>query len=107
MILNFGKKTAAKIIAARVSAGLRAQASLGRGSLAVVGALALGTGWAARSGDFPRVLGGGVVDEDVMMAADDVVVVVEVVESEAEETDVGDGGGPRQRGRALDAGSCG
>ena len=35
---------------------------------------------------------GGVLDEDVVVAVDEVVVVVEVVESEAEERAVGDGG---------------
>ena len=42
---------------------------------------------------FLAPFGGGVVDEDVVVAADEVLVVVEVVESEAEEIDVGDGRG--------------
>ena len=57
----------------------------------MAGGLAVGTGLGARLGDFPRGSGGGVLNEDVVVAADEVVVVVEVVESEAEETDVGDG----------------
>ena len=64
-------------------------------AMAVVGGFAVGTGLEARLGDFPRGLGGGVMEEDVVVAADEVVMVVEVVESEAEETDVGDGGGYR------------
>ena len=46
----------------------------------------------ARLGGVPRGLGGGVLDEDVVVVVDEVVVVVEVVESEAEERAVGDGG---------------
>ena len=38
------------------------------------------------------------LDEDVVVVADEVVPVVEVVESEVEETDVGDGAGSRAAG---------
>ena len=54
----------------------------------------MGTGLGARLGGFPRGLGGGVLDEDMVVVVDEVIVVVEVVESEAEERAVGDGGGP-------------
>ena len=54
----------------------------------------MGTGLGARLGAFLRSLGGGVLDEDVLVVVDEVVVMVEVVESEAEERAVGDGGGP-------------
>ena len=65
--------------------------------------LGLGGGGVARGGDgfwgpvwevSPAPSGGGVLDEDVVVVVDEVVVVVEVVESEAEERAVGDGGGP-------------
>ena len=49
----------------------------------------------------PRGLGGGVLDEDVVVAVDEVVVVVEVVESEAEERAVGDGGGSWASGAGV------
>ena len=52
------------------------------------------TGLGARLGGFPHGWGGGVLDEDVVVVVDEVVVVVEVVELEAEERAVGDGGGP-------------
>ena len=52
----------------------------------------------ARLGGFPRGFGGGVLDEDVVVVADEGVAVVEVVESEAEQTDVGDSGGSRSAG---------
>ena len=54
---------------------------------------------------FPRP-GGGVLDEDVVVVVDEVVLLVEVVVSEAEERGWGMAGGPGQRGRASDAGSC-
>ena len=66
---------------------------VGAWALAVAGLLAVGTGLGARLGGFPRGLGDGVLDEDVVVVADEVVVVGEVVESEAEERAVGDGGG--------------
>ena len=47
----------------------------------------------ARLGGFPRGFGGGVLDKDVVVVTDEVVVVVEVVDSEAEERAVGEGGG--------------
>ena len=65
----------------------------GAWAMAVVGGLAVGTGWEARLGDFSRGLGGGVMEDDVVVVAKEVVVVVEVVKSEAEETDLGDSGG--------------
>ena len=66
---------------------------VGAWALAAAGLLAVGACLAARLGGVPRGLGGGVLDEDVVVAVDEVVVVVEVVESEAEERAVGDGGG--------------
>ena len=74
---------------------------VGAWALAVAGLLAVGTGLGARLGGFPRGLGGGVLDEDVVVVADEVVVVVEVVESEAEERAVGDGGGPWAAGAGV------
>ena len=65
----------------------------GAWGMAVAGGLAVGTGLGGCLGGFPRGLGGGVLDKDVVVVADEVVLVVEVVELEAEETDVGDGGG--------------
>ena len=67
---------------------------VGAWALAAAGLLAVGAGLGARFGGVPRGLGGGVLDEDVVVVVDEVVVVVEVVESEAEERPVGDGGGP-------------
>ena len=61
---------------------------------AASGLLAVRTGLGTRLGGFPPGLGGGVLDDDVVVVVDEVVVVVEVVESEAEERAVGDGGGP-------------
>ena len=69
--------------------------------LAAAGLLAVGTGLGARSGGFPRGLGGGVLDDDVVVVVEEVVVVVEVVESEAEERAVGDGGGPWASGAGV------
>ena len=74
---------------------------VGAWALAAAGLLAVGTGFGARLGGFPRGLGGGVVDEDVMLVVDEVVVVVEVVESEAEERALGDGGGPWASGAGV------
>ena len=84
-----------------VSAGLRAWASSGRGPWRQRGLLAVGTGLGASLGGSPRGLGSGVLDEDVVVVADDVVVVAEVVESEAEERAVGDGGGPWAAGAGV------
>ena len=82
-------------MAAALGFGWVAGAGLvGAWALAAAGLLAVGTGFGARLGGFPRGLGGGVLDEDVVVVLDEVVVVVEVVESEAEERAVGDGGGP-------------
>ena len=66
---------------------------VGAWALAAVGLLAVGAGLGARLGGVPRGLGDGVLDEDVVVVVDEVVVVVEVVELEAEEKAVGDGGG--------------
>ena len=74
---------------------------VGAWALAAAGLLAVGTGWGARLGDFPRGLGGGILDEDVVVVVDEVVVVVEVVESEADERAVGDGGGPWASGAGV------
>ena len=64
----------------------------------MAGALAVGSVLRACLGDFCCGSGDGVLDKDVVVAADVVVVVVEVVESEADETDVADGGGSRTAG---------
>ena len=79
---------------------------VGAWALAAAGLLAVGAGLEARLGGVPRGLGGGVLDDGVVVVVDEVVVVVEVVESEAEERAVGDGGGSWAWGRAYDAGSC-
>ena len=50
---------------------------------------------------FPVAWGGGVLDEDEVVVADEVVVVVEVVESEAEERAVRDGGGSWAAGAGV------
>ena len=70
-------------------------------ALAAAGLLAVGTGLGARLRGVPRGLGGGVLDEDVVVAVNEVVVVLEVVESEAEERAVGDGGGPWASGAGV------
>ena len=74
---------------------------VGAWALAAAGLLAVGAGLGARWGGVPRGLRGGVLDEDVAVTVDEVVVVVEVVESEAEERAVGDGGGPWASGAGL------
>ena len=74
---------------------------VGAWALAAVGLLAVGAGLGARLGGVPRGLGGGVLDEDVVVVVDEVVVVVEVVESEAEERAVGDGGGSWASGAGV------
>ena len=61
----------------------------------------MGTGLEAHLGGFPRGCGGGVLDEDVVVVVDELVMVVEVVESEAEERAVGDGGGPWASGAGV------
>ena len=66
---------------------------VGAWALAAAGLLAVGACLGARLGGVPGALGGGVLDEDVVVVVDEVVVVVGVVESEAEERAVGDGGG--------------
>ena len=74
---------------------------VGAWALAAAGLLVLGRGLGARLGGFTRGLGGGVLDEVVVVVVDEVVVVVEVVESEAEERAVGDGGGPWASGAGV------
>ena len=74
---------------------------VGAWALAAAGLLAVGAGLEARLGGVPRGLGGGVLDEDVVVVVDEVVVVVEVVESEAEEKAVGDGGGSWASGAGV------
>ena len=74
---------------------------VGAWALAAVGLLAVGTGLGACLGGVPRGLEGGVLDEDVVVVVDEVVVVVEVVESEAEERAVGDGGGSWASGAGV------
>ena len=74
---------------------------VGAGALAAVGLLAVGAGLGARLGGVPRGLGVGVLDEDVVVVVDEVVVLVEVVESEAEERAVGDGGGSWASGAGV------
>ena len=66
---------------------------VGAWALAAAGLLAVGAGLGARLRGVPRGLGAGVLDGDVVVVVDEVVMVVEVVESEAEERAVGDGGG--------------
>ena len=74
---------------------------VGAWALAAAGLLAVGTGLGARLGGVPRGLGGGVLDKNVVVVVDEVVVVVEVVESQAEERAVGDGGGPWASGAGV------
>ena len=74
---------------------------VGAWALAAAGLLAVGAGLEARLGGVPRGLGGGVLHEDVVVVVDEVVVVVEVVESEAEERAVGDGGGSWASGAGV------
>ena len=89
-------------LAAVLGFGWVAGASLVRAwALAAAGLLAVGTGLGARLGGVPRGLGGGVLDEDVPVVVDEVVVVVEVVDSDAEERSVGDGGGPWASGAGV------
>ena len=75
---------------------------IGAWALAALGLLAVGAGFGARRGDFPRGFGGGELDEEVVVeVVDELVVVVEVVESESEERAVGDGGGPWASGAGV------
>ena len=73
---------------------------VGAWALRAAGLLAVETGLGARLG-FPRGLAGGVLDEDGAVVVDELVVVVEVVESEADERAVGDGGGPWAAGAGV------
>ena len=86
-VLGFGRAAGAGLV--------------GAWALAAAGLLAVGTGLGACLGGFSHGLGGGVLDEDVVVVPDEVVVVVEVVESEAEERAVGDGGGPWASGAGV------
>ena len=74
---------------------------VGAWAWAAAGLLAVGAGLGACLGGVLRGLGGGVLDEDVVVVVDEVVVVVKVVESEAEERAVGDGGGPWASGAGV------
>ena len=74
---------------------------VGAWALAAAGLLAVVTGLGARLRGVPRGPGGGVLDEDVVVVVDEVVVLVEVVESEAEERAVGDGGGSWASGAGV------
>ena len=74
---------------------------VGAWALAATGLLAVGVGLGARLGGVPRSLEGGVLDENVVVVADEVVVVVEVVEWEAGERAVGDGGGSWASGAGV------
>ena len=74
---------------------------VGAWALSAAGLLAMGTGFGACLGGFPRGVGGGVLEEEVVVVADEVVVVVEVVELEAEERVVGDCGGSWAAGVGL------
>ena len=74
----------------------------GAWALAAAGLLAVGADFGAPFGGVPRGLGGGVLDEDVVVVVDEVVVVVEIVESEADERAVGDGGGPWASGAGVE-----
>ena len=74
---------------------------VGAWALAAAGLLAVGAGLGARLRGVLRGLGGGVLDEDVVVVVDEVVVAVEVVESEAEERAVGDGGGSWASGAGV------
>ena len=74
---------------------------VGAWALASAGLLAVWMGLGARLGGVPRGLWGGVLDEDVVVVVDEVVVVVEVVELEAKETAVGDGGGSWASGAGV------
>ena len=74
---------------------------VGAWALAAAGLLAVRAGLGARSGGVLRGLGGGVLDEDVVVVVDEVVGVAEVVDSEAEERAVGDGGGSCASGAGV------
>ena len=76
--------------------GLRRGVGLGGGGVARGGG-----GFGGPFGRCSRGLGCGVLDEDVVVVVDEVVVVVEVVESEAEERAVGDGGGSWASGAGV------
>ena len=74
---------------------------VGAWALVADGLLAVGAGLGARLGGVPRGLEGGVLDEDVVLVVDEVILSVEVVESEAEERAVGDGGGSCASGAGV------
>ena len=84
----------------RAFAALRARASSGRGPWRRRGC----SRWGWVRGPVWEVspaAWGGVLDKDVVVVVDEVVVVVEVVESEAEERAMGDGGGPWAAGAGV------
>ena len=66
--------------------------------MAVAGLACDGDGFGVPFGRFSSGFGGGVLDWDVVVVTEEAVVVVEVVESEAEETDMQDSGGSRAAG---------
>ena len=81
-------------MAAVLSFGRAAGAGfVGAWALEASGLLAVGTGFGARLGGFPRGLGLGVLDEDVVVVVDEVVLLLEVVVLEAEERALVDSGG--------------
>ena len=114
-----GEGARAAVVAPGLGLGLGLAAGFGRGAptgrggraagaglvgvwaLAAAGLLTVGTGLGARLGGFPRGFGGGLPDEDLVVVVDEVVAVVEVVESEAEERAVGDGGVPWAAGAGV------
>ena len=98
LVLGFGQAAGAGFTGVRRRPAWPVAGSEAAGALAVAGAPAVGIGLGGRLRDFFRSLGGVVLDEDVVLEADDMLVVVEVVESEAEETDVGNGEGSRTTG---------
>ena len=55
----------------------------------------------ASSGRWPWRRRGCLLHEDVVVVVDEMVMLVEVVESEAEERAVGDGGGPWASGAGV------
>ena len=70
-------------------------------ALAAAELLAVGAALEAIWEVSPAAWGVECVDEDVVVVVDEVFVVVEVVESEAEERAVGDGGGPWALGAGV------
>ena len=98
LVLGFGRAAGAGFAGVYRHLARPVEGYEAAGALAMAGAPAPGTGMGAPLGDFARGLGGGLPDDDVLVEVDQVVVLVEVVGSEAEETDLGDGGGARTAG---------